>query len=175
MNTTCFKKFTFSFFIYSLLFIFFLVFLNGCKNPESDSDLNLYKKNIENLLQRANEISDSLNREESLKKWPFYSDTCIWIDEILSKGNIPNGENVIIKGKFNCDDERGYGHFNLWKGEITDITQVRKYPSDQIKKNNYLTVLDLMANPSEYNGKIVTVAGFLSLFFESRNLYPLRK
>lgn len=83
-----------------------------------------------------------------------------------------HGRNVIVKGKFNYDKNGGYGHWNRCVGEISEITEIKLLINQN--PENYLTIEKLLANPEEYNGKIVTVACSIIMLFEGERLKPLR-
>jgi hypothetical protein len=83
-----------------------------------------------------------------------------------------HGRNIILKGKFNYDNKGGYGHFGRCVGEISEITEINLLKNQNPDK--YLTIEKLLANPVEYNGKIVTVACSIIMLFEGERLKPIR-
>lgn len=81
--------------------------------------------------------------------------------------------NVILKGKFNYNKSGGFGHMGVCIAEISDITEIKLLKNTN--PDDYLNKDKLMANPDEYNGKIVTVACFFVYQFEAMELMPVEK
>lgn len=142
----------------------FLLFLNsGCS--KKDNNINNEKTEISKKDTINKKISDPLNSEK------ISTEDGLWIsfDKNLEKKvsfEKYQGKIVLVKGKFNYGE--GYGHFNLWKGEISGITEIIILKNPKLKK--YPGVNELLSGPDKYNGKIVRAAGRLIFSMETSKI-----
>jgi hypothetical protein len=149
--------------------IFFTVIFISCSKKE---DKQTSSKPNETMSDSAMNHRDYLwdSVLASYNVLTFYFDTTY---EKKIKPEKFHRNNVILTGKFNYDKHGGFGHMGVCIAEISEITEIRLLKNQN--PDDFLSKEKLLANPQEYNGKIVKVAGFILFNFEGFEIKPVTK
>lgn len=157
------KKISCSIFI---IFVSSILLFVGCS--KKDEKLSVYRNDIKKSDSISNQEIDTNSIQFSKGLWISFNNKL--------EGNVSfekyHGKNVVVKGRFNYGNGKGgYGHFNLWNGEIAEISEIEILKNQ--KRSKFIDVKELINNPLEYNGKTVKAYGKIRFGIENFSITPI--